>query len=129
MSSDNAQGVHPNYSRLYDEMNSPILRGGVSLKKSVDDEYATDLTSLGPLKIAAEKVGVKLQRMMNRNDIPSESTIGPIVSTNLGIMAVDIGQPQLAMHSVRELVAVKDVEDNSKLLTEIYNHYDEYRLK
>ncbi|KAK8887629.1 hypothetical protein M9Y10_038682 [Tritrichomonas musculus] len=75
------------------------------------------------------KVGVKLQRMMNRNGIPSGSTIGPIVSTNLGIMAVDIGQPQLAMHSVRELVAMKDVEDNFKLLTEIYNHYDEYRLK
>ena len=129
VSSDNAQAIHPNYIRLYDKQNSPCLGNGVSIKKSPEDSYATELFSSYPLKKAAEKAGVNLQAMINRNDIPSGSTIGPIVSTSLGIPTVDIGQPQLAMHSIRELVDVKDVEDNMKLLIEIYNHYDNYRLK
>lgn len=129
VSSDNAQAIHPNYMKLYDSQNSPSMGNGVSVKKSPEDSYATDLFSSYPLKKAAEKAGVNLQVMINRNDIPSGSTIGPIVSTSIGIPTVDIGQPQLAMYSIRELVAVKDVEDNMKLLIEIYNNYDNFRLK
>lgn len=129
VSSDNAHAVHPNYSRIHDEMHAPAMGSGVCLKKSPAASYATDLTSAFPLKRAAEKIGVNLPPIINRNDIRAGSTIGPIVSTRIGIPTVDIGSPQLAMHSVRETVAVKDIEDNMKLLIEIYNNYEEYRLK
>lgn len=129
VSSDNAHAVHPNYSRMHDDMHAPTMGSGVCLKKSPGSSYATDLTSAFPLKRAAEKIGVSLPPIINRNDIRAGSTIGPIVSTRIGIPTVDIGSPQLAMHSVREAVAVKDVEDNMKLLIEIYNNYEEYRLK
>ncbi|OHT13790.1 putative M18 family aminopeptidase 2 [Tritrichomonas foetus] len=129
VSSDNAHAVHPNYSSKHDPMHAPPMGSGVVIKKSPGVQYATDLVSSYPLKKAAEKSAVKLMYLINRNDIPSGSTIGPHVSTQLGIPTVDIGQPQLSMHSIREIVTVRDVEDNMKLLVELYNNYEEYRYK
>lgn len=37
------------------------------------------------------------------------STIGPMLSARTGMRTVDVGAPQLSMHSVREVAAVADV--------------------
>ena len=37
-------------------------------------------------------------------------TIGPIVSAQTGIRTVDVGVPQLSMHSVREMMGTEDVD-------------------
>lgn len=129
VSSDNAHAIHPNYPRFHDDMHAPVMGSGVVVKKSPASSYATDLMSAFALKRAGEKIGISTPYLIGRNDGRSGSTIGPIVSTNLGIPAVDIGSPQLAMHSIREIVAVKDVESNMKLLIELYNNYEEYRFK
>lgn len=129
VSNDNGHAVHPNYSSRHDEMHAPKMGEGIVLKMSPCGLYATDLTSSYPLIKAAKVANVPIQKMINRNDIESSTTIGPIVSSNLGIATVDIGSPQLAMHSIREIVAIKDVEYNVKLLIELYNRYDDYRLK
>ncbi|OHS97879.1 putative aspartyl aminopeptidase [Tritrichomonas foetus] len=129
VSSDNAHAVHPNFSTKHDKMHQPLLSKGVVLKSAPHGSYGTDMTSSYPLKHAAKACGVPLQMFMNRNDIPSGTTIGPIVSTRLGIPTVDIGQPQLSMHSIRETMAVKDADYLTKLLTELYNNYEEHRLK
>lgn len=129
VSSDNAHAIHPNYSSKHDPMHAPEMGSGIVLKKSPGSQYATDMTSLYPFKRASEATNVNLQYLINRNDIPSGSTIGPYVSTQLGIPTVDIGQPQLAMHSIRELVTVQDVVANINVLTDIYNNYENYRFK
>ena len=129
VSSDNAHAVHPNYAEKHDPMHAPVMGGGTVLKRSPGPSYATDMTSAYPLKMAAKKLGLALQILINRNDVPSGSTIGPHVSTQMGIATVDIGQPQLAMHSLRELVAVEDVQQLVLLLQELYNHFEEFRLK
>ena len=128
VSSDNAHAIHPNYHEKHDPMHAPYLGAGTVLKRSPGQSYATDMTSACPLLMALKKLGLNAQALMNRNDIPSGSTIGPHVSTQMGIATVDIGQPQLAMHSIRELVAVKDVEELTTLLEELYNHYEQYRV-
>jgi aspartyl aminopeptidase len=45
---------------------------------------------------------------MERSDIPSGSTIGPMTAARLGVATVDAGMAALAMHSARELGGADD---------------------
>jgi aspartyl aminopeptidase len=102
---------------------------GVALKRSPGVSYASDLTSYAPLAALFKKTGLQSQVMMNRNDILGGSTIGPAVAAILGVATVDIGQPMLAMHSIRELVAINDVVNFTAVLREAFAHFDEYRVQ
>lgn len=116
LSVDNSHAVHPNHMDRHDPDNAPILGGGVAVKSNVNQRYATSGRSLGLVLEAAQQVGVNLQRFSSRNDVPCGSTIGPIAATRLGIDTVDIGVPQLSMHSVREICHKKDVADLQNLI-------------
>ena len=107
-SADNAHATHPNYSERH-EPNHPIaLNGGPVLKVNSNVRYATDATSAATFVLACEQAGVPLQRYSHRGDLPCGSTIGPITASRLGIPTVDVGAPQLAMHSARELGGAAD---------------------
>ena len=55
-----------------------------------------------------EKNNIPYQVFNNRSDAPGGGTIGPIISSALGIVTVDIGNPQLSMHAIRELGGIND---------------------
>ena len=108
VSADNAHAVHPNYTDRHELNNAPYVNEGVVVKTNVNQRYATSPSSLVPIVHAAATAGVNLQTFSSRNNIACGSTIGPITATRLGIATVDIGIPQLSMHSIREMCGTKD---------------------
>ena len=108
VSSDNAHAVHPNYTDRHELNNAPYVNKGVVIKNNVNQRYATSPSSLVPIVHAASTAGLQLQTFSSRNNIACGSTIGPITATRMGIETVDIGVPQLSMHSIREMCGTRD---------------------
>ena len=76
--------------------------------------------SSAQFKLLCEQSNIPYQVFVSRNDMPCGSTVGPSVSASLGIPTVDIGEPMLSMHSIREMTAVKDHESMIKLVGAFY---------
>ena len=119
ISADNAHAVHPNHPEKADPTNRPIINGGIVVKYHGGQKYTTDAYSEAVLKRYAKKAQVSLQTYANKSDIPGGSTLGNISTAHLSIPTVDIGLPQLAMHSAFETAGVEDYRDLCKL-TEAY---------
>lgn len=108
-SGDMAHATHPNYPDRHEPAHPIELGGGPVLKINQNLRYATDAVSAGAFALACDQAGVPLQRYLHRADLPCGSTIGPTTAARTGIPTVDIGAPQLAMHSARELMATADI--------------------
>ncbi len=121
VSADNAHAKHPNHPELTDANNFAVLGGGVVIKYNANQKYTTDAYSDAIFRRIAEKCGVRLQSFSNRADMAGGSTLGSIATTKLPIPTVDIGLPQLAMHSASETMSAKDVSDMTNVLREFYS--------
>lgn len=121
LSCDNAHALHPSHPELSDPNNAPRLGGGVAVKYNANHRYTTDAISEGILRAIATEAGLSLQRYANRADILGGSTLGSIASTKVSLNAVDIGIPQLAMHSAVETAAIADIFDMHALLSAFYS--------
>ena len=115
-SADVTHAWNPNYPDKYDPQNSPLLGKGTVLKFNAGRKYASDATSAAEFFKIAEKQKLPIQQAANRSDIPSGSTVGPIMSANTGIRTLDIGVPCWAMHSTREIIAASDLLNLGRLL-------------
>ena len=120
LSIDMAHAEHPNFTQKHDQNHAPILGGGIVLKTNSQKRYASDVFSNAQFKMLCRRACVPFQTFVMRNDMPCGSTVGPTVSAMLGIPTVDIGEPMLSMHSIREMTAVKDHEDMIKLLSAFF---------
>ncbi len=108
ISADNAHAVHPNHPAESDPVNRPVLNGGIVIKFNAQQKYCTDGWSAAHFRALCEEAKVPVQVFTNRSDRPGGSTLGNIAITKIGIPAVDIGLPQLAMHSSYETAGIKD---------------------
>jgi aspartyl aminopeptidase len=108
VSTDNAHAVHPNYRERHDSDHQPIVNQGPAIKLNSNQRYATSAQSAAMLGRVFAAAGVPSQVFVSRNNMPCGTTIGPITATRLGIDTVDVGVPQLSMHSARELCGVED---------------------
>lgn len=108
ISADNAHALHPNYADRHDHGHAPLVNKGPAIKLNVNQRYATSSTSAQRYAAICESAGLPTQVFSSRNNIPCGSTIGPITATRLGIDTIDVGVPQLSMHSARELCGVED---------------------
>ena len=110
VSADNAHALHPNYTDKTDPTNHPVLNKGIVIKFNANQKYCTDAVSAAIFKELCTKAGVPYQTFVNRSDIAGGSTLGNISNTQVPMNTVDIGLPQLAMHSPYETAGVKDTE-------------------
>ena len=108
ISADNAPAIHPNHTDMADPVNRPYLNEGIVIKFNANQKYCTDGVSAAMFKSLCKKAGVPYQTFTNRSDILGGSTLGNISNTKVALNTVDIGLPQLAMHSPYETAGVKD---------------------
>lgn len=121
VSADNAHAVHPNYPERHDPDHRPLVNAGPAIKINSNQRYATSPATAAAFRRACDDAGVACQVFVSRNNMPCGSTIGPITATRLGIATVDVGVPQLSMHSARELCGVDDPPALMRALTALFS--------
>lgn len=108
ISADNSHAVHPNIPEKSDPVNKPLINKGPAIKISASQSYTSDSDSSAVYEQICKEAGVPVQKFVNRSDEKGGSTIGPISASHLDMRSVDIGNPILSMHSVRELGGISD---------------------
>ena len=122
ISADNAHGIHPNFSDRHDENHGPLLNRGPVVKINANQRYATTSETSGFFHWLCEQNEVPVQVFVARTDMGCGSTIGPIVSSELGVKTIDVGVPTFAMHSIREMAGVADAYYLYQVTTAFYKY-------
>lgn len=134
LSCDNAHAVHPNHPEFQDKNHAVYMNKGIVIKYNANQRYTSDAVSAAIFALVCEEAEVPFQRYANRADMPGGSTLGNIANTQVSLNTVDIGLPQLAMHSSYETAGAKDTGYYIKALTCFYEkslvmeNDGEYRL-
>ena len=121
ISADNAHAVHPNYGERHDPLHRPVVNGGPAIKENVNQRYATTSLTSAVFQRACRAAEVPWQTFSSRNTMPCGSTIGPLTATRLGLDTVDVGIPQLSMHSAREVCGALDPHYLTAALTAFFD--------
>ena len=121
VSADNAHAIHPAHPEYADKGEFPVLGGGIVIKYNANQRYTTDAVSGAVFQAICQEAGVPVQRYSNRADLPGGSTLGNISTAHLSVPTVDIGLPQLAMHSVCETAGTADTDFLVKVMTAYFS--------
>ena len=122
VSADMAHAIHPNYVDRHEARHRPVINGGPVIKVNAQQRYATSAPTRLLFEDLCKEAGVPVQHYAHRTDLPCGTTIGPITSTLLGIPTVDVGNPMLSMHSIREMAGTKDPDLIVRALSKFYSH-------
>lgn len=132
LSADNAHAVHPDSPEKADPTNRCYLNGGVVVKHS--PRYATDALTAGVFQRICQKAGVPVQVYYNNSTIPGGGTLGNLSGSHAALPTVDIGLPQLSMHSPFETAGARDLDYMVRAMAAFYESVlevparDVYRL-
>lgn len=117
VSADMAHAVHPHHADRHEPQHMPRLNAGPVIKINTNLRYATNAATQAYFERLCREADVPVQRYVNRTDLPCGTTIGPITAARLGIPTVDVGNPMLSMHSIREMAGSQDHPMMIKALT------------
>jgi aspartyl aminopeptidase len=116
---DAAHGKHPLFPNSLEPRNAPVLNGGVAVKVSAAGHYAMAPELLGQVVGALDANDLPYQYFSYRNDIGGGSSLGPLLSTSLGMKTIDFGVPLLSMHSIREMAGVDDIHTLMQMISKV----------
>lgn len=108
VSADMAHATHPNYVDRHEADHHLAINAGPVIKINTNQRYASEAETEALFQAACERADVPFQKWVNRSDLACGSTIGPLTAARTGVRTVDVGNPQLAMHSIRELAGAHD---------------------
>ena len=108
VSADNGHAVHPNHPEYTDVANCVYMNEGIVIKSQAEQKYTSDAVSVAIFREICDKADVPVQFFANRSDSKGGSTLGNISATKVSMNTVDVGFPQLAMHSSYETAGLKD---------------------
>lgn len=120
VSADMAHAVHPNYAERHEPGHKPRLNGGPVIKINHQQRYATDAEGQALFASLCKEADVPYQTFVTRTDLACGSTIGPISAARLGVRTIDVGNPMLSMHSIREQGGAHDPERMVAVLERFY---------
>ena len=121
VSADMAHAFNPNFPHAYEPNHHVLVNAGPVIKTNSNQRYSTDADTAARFINLCERAGVPFQHYTHRTDLGCGSTIGPIISSRLGVASVDVGSPMWAMHSLRESAGVLDVRYMIAVMKTVFN--------
>jgi aspartyl aminopeptidase len=116
LSADMAHAIHPAFADKSEPEHAPRMNGGPAIKQNVNARYTSEGATTAHFILLCEKAGVPWQWYVHRSDLACGSTVGPMLSSRLGVRSIDVGNPMLSMHSIREQCGARDHERMVKVM-------------
>ena len=119
VSADMAHAIHPNYSDKHEPRHLPKINGdrlSKSMRSNAMPPIRSERRFLRPLPAFRDPIS----KIVTRTDLACGSTIGPLSASRLGVPTVDVGNPMLSMHSIREQCGSEDVAKMIDVLARLF---------
>ncbi|KAI5950377.1 hypothetical protein KGF57_004340 [Candida theae] len=123
LSADVNHLLNPNFKEVYLEKHEVVPNKGVALALDPNGHFATDSVGVAVAEKLAKLNKDQVQYFQIRNDVRSGSSIGPHISSATGVRTIDLGIPQLSMHSIRATIGSKDVGLGTKFFTGFFQNW------
>lgn len=120
LSLDGAHALDSKNKEKFEPTHTPILGKGIAIKIDTGSSYSYASALVAQMRSIANKNNLDTQNALKRGDARQGSTLGPMFVEKVGIPALDLGCPQLSMHSIREVASLRDYEQLVKLLVKVY---------
>ncbi|OHT03166.1 putative M18 family aminopeptidase 2 [Tritrichomonas foetus] len=125
VSADVAQGYNPNFKENYNEDHHLSIGQGIMYSYCQNMSFATNAPIKAFIQKIADEENINISPFVNKHFVPSGTTIGPHINSKYGVVVIDIGVPLLAMHSIREMGSLKDIENYQNLISAIFDHIED----
>ncbi|AAS50736.2 ABL035Cp [Eremothecium gossypii ATCC 10895] len=109
LSADVTHLLNPSFCDQYLDGHKPVPNAGLALALDENGHMATDSVGTAFAHDLAAAAGAPLQYFHIRNGARSGGTVGPILSAATGARTIDLGIPQLSMHSIRAAAGSRDL--------------------
>ena len=118
ISSDNTHAVHPNHPELSDDTGKAFLGKGFTIVKEISS--TTDAYFSSIIKSLCQKHNILYQDSTAKNDITGGSTLSGLSLRHVSVKSLEVGIPELAMHSSVEVANISDIYELYKMMKVFY---------